>query len=180
MGRAGQDRRQDRAPWPLRRVPICGGGGDPSAVRGHPSRDRPPPAKAAPKMSWLLHAPPPRASGCWKTAPAGAAAWRRASLGRCTGMAQGGRGSSSSCPRQRPCSHRQRPFGVRSRLQLSTDATRVSARLAWTPRWRTRQLRAWRNCWRPLGASGRLMSSGAGRLGNRCGLRLLARRAAPA
>jgi hypothetical protein len=131
-------------PRPLRRVPTCGGGGDPSAVRGHPSRDRPPPAKAAPRMSWLLRAPPPRASGCWKTAAAGAAAWPRASRCRCTGMAQGGRESTSSCPRQRPCSNRQRRFGgSEPAFSLVLRRRGYSARLAWTPRWRARHLRGW-------------------------------------
>jgi hypothetical protein len=47
---AGQDRRQDRAPRSLRRVPVGRGGGDPIAVRGDPAPDRPAQAKAPPDM----------------------------------------------------------------------------------------------------------------------------------
>ena len=48
---AGQDRRQDRAPRPLRRVPAGRGGGAASAVRRDPAPDRPAQAKAPPDMS---------------------------------------------------------------------------------------------------------------------------------
>jgi hypothetical protein len=48
---AGQDRRQDRAPRPLRRVPAGRGGGAESAVRRDPAPDRPAQAEAAPHMT---------------------------------------------------------------------------------------------------------------------------------
>ena len=48
---AGQDRRQDRAPRPLRRLPAGRGGGAASAVRRDPAPDRPAQAKAPPDMS---------------------------------------------------------------------------------------------------------------------------------
>ena len=61
---AGQDGRQDRAPWALRRLPTGRAGGAPSTVCRDPASDRSAPTRTAPGMSWVAAMRDPRQRRC--------------------------------------------------------------------------------------------------------------------